>query len=212
MNKNKVLIPVIVVLAVAILAGGYWTWQRWQAQRAAEQLLRGWATLGGLSGKEAEDYAKQLQGLEGFGAGTDTTTGGEERERTPGEIFNATEELRVDIPFVTKAKNDIGPIVSEVFGDIKLSSYLNNYLGMGEDSGMVQFTIKRGATAGDLNKLTSAFTSRGFTVITSGVDSGSASLMLSKDNSQYTVTYESGGQEIVVVIFTVEATGEGAVQ
>ncbi|MBI5072051.1 hypothetical protein HZB93_04175 [Candidatus Falkowbacteria bacterium] len=210
MNKNKALIPVIVVLAVAVLAGGYWMWQRWQAERAAEQLLRGWATLGGLSGKEAEDYAKQLQGLGGAGAGV--TGGGEEREQTPEEKFNATEELQADIPFVTKAKNDIGPIISEVFGDIKLSSYLNNYLGMGEDSGMVQFTIKRGATASDLNKLSSAFTSRGFTVITSGVSGSEASLMLSKGNSQYTVTYESGGQEIVVVIFTVEATGEGAVQ
>jgi len=205
MSKNKALIPIVVVLAVAVLAGGYWAWQRWQAERAAQQLLRSWATLGGLSGKEAEDYAKQVQALEDSGVWGGSTGGGEEREQTPEENFKATEELQVDSPFVKKAQNDIGPIISEVFGDIKLSSFLNNYLGMGEDSGMVQFTVKRATASSDLNKLSSAFTNRGFTVITSGIESGSSTLMVSKENSQYTITYENGEQEVAVVIFTVPA-------
>lgn len=205
MSKNKALIPVIVVLAVAVLAGGYWTWQRWQAQRAAEQLLRGWATLGGLSGKEAEDYAKQLQGLEGFGAGNEVAGGGEEREQTPEEKFNATEEIQADSAFVRKANDEIGPIIREVFGEIKLSSFLSNYFGMGENSGMVQFTVKRVATSGDINKLGSAFTSRGFTVITSGFAEGSGSLMATKGETQYTLTYDKDSQEITVIIFSVEA-------
>lgn len=204
MNKNKALIPVIVVLAVAVLAGGYWTWQRWQAQRAAEQLLRGWATLGGLSGKEAEDYAKQLQGLGGMGAGNEVAGGGEEREQTPEEKFNATEEIQTDSAFVRKANDEMGPIIREVFGEIKLSSFLSNYLGMGEDTGMVQFTVKRTATSSDLTKLSAAFTSRGFTIVTSGVESSSSSLMATKGNAQYTVTYDNGGQEITVIIFSVE--------
>ena len=206
MNKNKVLIPVVVILAVAILAGGYWMWQRWQAERAAEQLLRGWATLGGLSGKEAEDYAKQMKALEDSGVWGDSTGGEEEKAKTPEEKFNATEEIGLEVSFVSNAKSNIGPIISEAFGDVKISSYLNNYLGMGENSGMVSFMVKRATTAGDLTKLTSAFTSRGFTVITSGVSEGDASLMVSKDNAQYTVSYTVGEQEVGVIIFTEEVT------
>ncbi len=206
MSKNKALIPIVVVLAVAVLAGGYWAWQRWQAQRAAEQLLRGWATLGGLSGKEAEDYAKQVQALEDSGVWGGSTGGGEEKEQTPEEKFKGAEEVGLDVSFVSKAKSDIGPIISEAFGEIKVSSYLNNYLGMGEDSGMVGFMVKRATTAGDLTKLTSAFTSRGFTVITSGVSEGEASLMLSKENAQYTVSYTVGEQEVGVIIFNEQVT------
>lgn len=208
MNKNKALIPVVVVLAVAVLAGGYWAWQRWQAERAAQQLFRNWATLGGLSGKDADDYAKQIQALENSGLLNESAGGGEERAETPEEKFKATEEIQVDSAFVRNANNDIGPIIEEVFGEAKLSSFLNNYLGMGENSGMVQFTVKRAATSSDINKLSSAFTSRGFTIITSGVDSGSATLMAAKDSSQYTVTYEIGEQEVAVVIFSVPAAGE----
>lgn len=205
MNKNKALIPIVVVLAVAVLAGGYWAWQRWQAERAAQELLRNWATLGGLSGKDADDYAKQIQALENSGL-LNESTGGEERAETPEEKFRATEEIQVDSAFVRKANNDIGPIIEEVFGEVKLSSFLNNYLGLGEDSGMVQFTVKRTATSSDINKLSSAFTSRGFTIITSGFADDSGSLMATKDEAQYTLTYDKDGQEITVVIFAAVAT------
>ncbi|MFZ5363893.1 MAG: hypothetical protein ACOZAG_00180 [Patescibacteria group bacterium] len=197
MNK-KVLVPVIVILAVAVLAGGYFAWQRYEEQRLAKQFLSG---LAGLGGGNVSDLQKFAEGMENL-AEEET-----ERELTPEERFNAAEEIQADLPFVTKAKNDIGPIISEVFGEMKLSSFLNNYLGMGENSGMVQFMVKRAATGSDLNKLTSAFTSRGYTVITSGIDEGSASLMVTKDNIQYTLAYEAGEQEITIVIF-----GEGIMQ
>lgn len=199
MNKNKVLVPVIVILAVAVLAGGYWAWQRYEQQRLAKQFLSGFAGLGGGNASDLQKWAESMDALV-------DEENGEESEQTPEEKFNAAEEIGLDVAFVSKAKNDVGPIVSEAFGDIKVSSYLNNYLGMGEDSGMVGFTTERVTTAGDLNKLTSAFTSRGYTVITSGVSEGEASLMVSKDNSQYSVSYSVGDQEVAVIIFSVEIT------
>jgi len=200
MNK-KVLVPVVVVLAVAILAGGYWAWQRYEQQRLARQFLSGLAGLGGGNASDLQKLAESVDALGGL-----ENYGGEEETATPEENFNATDELQVDSAFVRKANNDIGPIIKEVFGDIKLSSFLNNYLGMGENSGMVQFMVKRAATSSDLNKLSSAFTNQGFTIITSGIDSGSVTLMAAKDSSQYTVTYEVGEQEVVVVIFSEIAT------
>lgn len=195
MNK-KVLVPVVVVLAVAILVGGYFAWQRYEEQRLARQFLSGLAGLDGGNISDLQKLAENMEALDSSG-GSD---GG--RELTPEEKFNAVEEIGSDVPFVAAAKNEVGSIVSEIFGEIKVSSYLNNYLGMGENSGMVGFAVKRAATAGDLNKLTSAFTSRGYTVITSGVSEGGASLMVSKDSSQYTLTYEVGAQEVAVVIFS----------
>ncbi|MFA5413563.1 MAG: hypothetical protein WC348_03430 [Patescibacteria group bacterium] len=201
MNKNKVLIPVIVILAVAVLAGGYWAWQRYEQQRLAKQFLSGLAGLGGGNSSDLQKWAENMDALSEIEADIEA-----ERELTPEEKFNAAEELQVDSAFVTNAKSEIGPVISEVFGDMKLSSFLNNYLGMGEDSGMVQFMVKRATTASDLNKLTSSFTSRGYTVITSGVSEGEASLMVSKNNAQYTLTYEPGRQEVTVVIFSEEVT------
>lgn len=199
MNK-KVLVPVIVVLAVAVLAGGYWAWQRYEQQRLARQFLSGFAGLGGGNASDLQKWAESVEALgemENY-----EETGEEERELTPEEKFSAVEEIGVDTPFVSEVKNDIGEVLGDVFGGVKVSSYLNNYLGMGEGTGMVEFITKKTTTAGDLNKLTSAFSSRGFSVITSGVSSGEASLMMSKDNSQYTVTYTVGEQEVGVVIFS----------
>jgi len=201
MNKNKVLIPVIVILAVAVLAGGYWAWQRYEQQRLARQFLSGLAGLGGGNASDLQKLAENMEALDNYGE-----TGEEERELTPEEKFSAVEDVGSGVPFVSKTKNDIGPIISEVFGDIKVSSFLNNYLGMGENSGMVGFVVKRVAAASDLNKLISAFTSQGFTVITSGVDDGEASLMASKGNAQYTMSYSSGEQEVTVIIFSQETT------
>lgn len=201
MNKNKVLIPVIVILAVAVLAGGYWTWQRWEQQRTAEQFFKGLATLGGGN---ASDLQKLAEEMDKFGGGT--AGGEEEAAQTPEEKFNVAEEIQVDSAFVRKANNDIRPIIKEVFGEVKISSFVNNYFGMGEESGMVEFTIKREATSSDINKLSAAFTSRGFTIITSGFGDGSGSLMAGKDNAQYTLSYESGGQEVTVIIFSAETT------
>jgi hypothetical protein len=194
MNK-KILIPVIVVLAVAVLAGGYWAWQRYEQQRLAKQFLSG---LAGLGGGNVSDLQKWAEGMENL-AGEEADN--EEKELTPEEKFNVAEEIGVDTPFVNEIKGEMGSVISDVFGGAKVSSYLNNYLGMGEGTGMVEFITKKTTTAGDLNKLTSAFTSKGFSIITSGVGDGEASLMMSKDNSQYTLTYTVGEQEIGVVIF-----------
>lgn len=199
MNK-KVLIPVVVVLAVAVLAGGYWAWQRYEQQRLARQFLSGFAGLGGGNASDLQKWAENMEAL------VEEESEEEERELTPEEKFKAAEEMGVDIPFVSETKSDIGSVIGEVFGGAKVSSYLHNYLGMGEGTGMVGFITEKVTTASDLNKLTSAFTSRGFSVITSGVSSEEASLMMSKDNAQYTLTYTVGEQEVAVVIFSEEIT------
>jgi len=199
MNK-KVLIPVVVVLAVAVLAGGYWAWQRYEQQRLARQFLSGFAGLGGGNAGDLQKWAESMDAL------VEEESEEEERELTPEEKFKAAEEMGVDTPFVSEVKGDVGSVVGEVFGGAKVSSYLHNYLGMGEGTGMVGFITEKVTTASDLNKLTSAFTSRGFSVITSGVSSGEASLMMSKDNAQYTLTYTVGEQEVAVVIFSEEIT------
>lgn len=202
MNKNKILIPVIVVLAVAVLAGGYWAWQRWQAERTAQQFLKGWAALGGLSGKEAEDYAKQLQGLANESAGGGT----EETAQTPEQIYNAAEEVDMANKLVQSANSEIKPILNEVFGGAKLTQYLSNYMGFGENSGMVQFTLKRMVASGDGSKLTAALTAAGYTIVSSGKSDSTTSVTAEKSNKQYNFIFDDETQEISVVIFAVPAT------
>lgn len=208
MNKNKMFIPIIVVLAVVVLAGGYWAWQRWQAQRAAEQILKSWAALGGLSGKDAEEYAKQLQGLGGnAGLGGETTGGGtEEAAQTPEQIYNAAEEVDATNALVLNAKSEIKPILAEIFGGAKLTQYLNNYMGMGEGSGMVQFTLKRMVASGDGNKLTAALTAAGYTIAASGKSEGTTSVTAEKDSKQYNFTFDDETQEISVIVFVTPTT------
>lgn len=196
------LIPVIVVLAVAVLAGGYWAWQRWQAERTAQQFLKGWAALGGLSGREAEDYAKQLQGLANESAGGGT----EETAQTPEQIYNATEEVDMANQFVKDTNTEVQPILAQVFGGAKLTEYLSNYFGMGEGSGMAQFTLKRMVASGDGNKLTTALTGDGYTILSSGKSDNTTSVIAEKNGKQYTFSFDDETQEITVVIFVAPAT------
>lgn len=108
MNK-KVLIPVVVVLAVAVLAGGYWAWQRYEQQRLARQFLSGFAGLGGGNASDLQKWAENMEAL------VEEESEEEERELTPEEKFKAAEEMGVDIPFVSETKSDIGSVIGEVF-------------------------------------------------------------------------------------------------
>jgi hypothetical protein len=192
MINKKVLIPVIIILVAAVLVGGYWEWQRYQEQRVAQQFLSGIAALGGGNASDLQKLAEIANNLP---AGE---TGGEEAAQTPQDIFNAAEEVQVDSDFVKNADTEIGSIVKEVFGGAKLSSFLNNYFG--EGTGMVQFTIPREAVSSDINKLNSAFTSRGYTIVMSGAENGGGSLTVTKDNMQYMLTFDGGGQEVTVIV------------
>lgn len=192
MGKNKALIPIIVILAVAVLAGGYWAWQRYEEQRAAQQFLSGIAALGGANASDLQKLAEIANNL------PTGETGGEEAAQTPEGKYNAVEEVQVDSAFVKSAEDEIGPIVKGVFGGAKLSSFLNNYFG--EGTGMIVFTIPREVASGDLNKLNSAFTSQGYTIVSSGVEGSSGALTVSKNNVQYMMTFDIGGQELTIIV------------
>jgi hypothetical protein len=195
MSKNKALIPVIVILAVAVLAGGYWAWKRYEEQKVAQQFLSGIAALGGGNASDLQKLAKLANSLPSGETGSVASEGAAE---TPQDKFNSTEAVQSDSDLVKNAANEIGPIVKEVFGDAKLSSFLNNYFG--DNTGMVLFTIPREAVSGDLNKLNSAFTSQGYTISMSGIESSGGSVIAIKNNTQYMVTFDIGGQEVTVVV------------
>lgn len=194
------LIPVIVVLAVVVLAGGYWAWQRWQAERTAQQFLKGWAALGGLSGREAEEYAKQLQALANESAESEV-----EEAQTPEQAYNAAEEVSMADKFVQDTNTEVQPILAQVFGGAKLTEYFSNYFGMGEGTGMAQFTLKRMVASGDGNKLTTALIGSGYTIISSGKSGDTTSVMAEKNSKQYTFSFDDETQEIAIVVFVVPA-------
>jgi hypothetical protein len=201
MNKKTTLILIIVVLVVVAIGGGYWAWQRYEEQRVAQQFLSGIAALSGknVNVSDLQKLAEEAKNFPGGGG----ETGGEEAAETPEQKFNSTEEVQVDLPFVKSAGDEVAPIIKEVFGGAKLSSFLNNYFG--EGTGMVQFMIPREAVSGDLNKLNSAFTSHGYVVVMSGIESNGGSLTVTKDNKQYMLTFDIGGQDVTVIVLS-EAT------
>ncbi len=199
MSKNKWLIPVIIVLAILVLAGGYWAWQRYEQERLARQFLSGLTALGGGNVSDLQKWGETVNALGGMENYAETG-GGEETQQTPEQNFNATEELQVDSAFVRMVNNEVGPLIKEVFGDEKISGFYGNYAG--EGSGVVSFMVKRETVSGDLNKLSSALTSNGFTVVMSGVESNVGAISATKGSSQYAFNFDIGDQEVVVTVFS----------
>ncbi len=207
MEKNKYLTPIIVVIAVIVVVGGYFAWQRYQRERAVRQLV---GDLGNaFSGKNAGDLAKLAEEASKFAGetGNNWPPEGAQEEQSPADVYGGAEEVGGGGALVDKANSEIKPILAEVFGGAKLTGFFSNITGMGDDSGSVTFTLKRVFASGDANKLTSALTSNGYSITSSGQSDGSATILASKNGEQHTFSADNDSQELVVVVFKMPSFG-----
>jgi hypothetical protein len=210
-NKNTKTI-IIVVVVLLIVGGVYYGYNRWRQQRVAMQILQGMygldagKTLGGLvtgggnaitgdvlkkiAEEEAKDELKRLDEEK------------KEAAKTPEDRFNETEETSVIGSVSSVLKSDIEPVLNSVFGKIKMTSYGTGYMLAQNGSFGANFKVPRVVTANDLSKISEEFEGKGFTVMSSSVESGSGELSLMKgETTSITVSFSDNGenQEIEIL-------------
>lgn len=200
MEKNKYLTPIIVIVAVLVIAGGYFAWQRYQRERAVRQLVGGLENA--FAGKDVGDLAKLAEEASKY---VEESGIGDEGVQT--DPYFEAEEITTGNALVEKANSGIKPMLEEIFGGAKLTYYLSNIVGTDESSGSVVFTVKRPFGSGDASKLTEAITGAGYQITTSSQSDGGLSVLASKNGGQYTFGADKDSQEITVVIFNTAAFG-----
>lgn len=195
MEKNKFLTPIIVVVAVLVIVGGYFAWQRYQRERAVRQLVGGLENA--FAGKNVGDLAKLAEEASKIAEESGIT---EEAGQT--DPYGEAEEITTGNALVEKANSEIKPMLEEIFGGAKLTYYLSNVIGNDENSGSVVFTVKRPFGSGDAAKFTETIKSGGYQIVTSSQSDGGLSVLANKNGGQYTFGAEKDGQEITIVIFS----------
>ena len=210
MGNKKTIIIVVVVIAVAAL--GYWGYQRWQKQRLVNAYLKaigvpagsiGGGILNAVTGQGGQisaEIAKEIAKQEA----SDQTNEQKEAAKTPEQKFNDTQEMQTydatGAAIVAEARSLLEPIL----GKTKLISYSSGFLGGAKDSGAISLKISRLTTGNDVGEINKALTAKGFTILGSGVEDNSATIMATKQDQtstkQYIIGFTLGEQDITMTI------------
>jgi hypothetical protein len=211
---KKTLIIAAVVLIVA--GGAYYGYNRWRQQRLVNQILQGaygvdtslWGKItggGNVNNQVAQEVAKQMIQGEALQKAEEAR----EAAKTPEEKFNATKATTVMGEISPIMSGEIEPALKAVFGKMKITAYGTGYLGGQSGSFGATVKVPRVVTAEDLNKLATAFKSKGYTVLSSAAESDSGNVTLMKGESiSLTFTYSGGGedQEVEVLYWNLAAS------
>lgn len=71
-------------------------------------------------------------------------------------------------------EKDLRSVVGPIFGDVKVSSFMNNFPN--ESSLSVEYTTKKPTEQGNMNALLSSLKDKGYNVDTSGISDGTAAV------------------------------------
>ncbi|MDD4333193.1 MAG: hypothetical protein PHT51_03715 [Patescibacteria group bacterium] len=212
-KKTKTI--VIVVLAVVVVGGLYFEFNRWRQQRLANQILKemygvNTGLLGGLTGgngisKEiAQELAKEAVKQEAQQKADEA----KEAAKTPEDKYNETKETAVVGEVSPIVASEIEPAIKAVFGETKMTSYGTGYMVSQNGSFGANFSVPRVVTADDLNKLSLEFKNKGYAVVSSSAESGSGNVTMMKgEESTLTFSYSDNGetQEIEVLYWQLSA-------
>ncbi|MCX6781847.1 MAG: hypothetical protein NTW66_01905 [Candidatus Magasanikbacteria bacterium] len=196
-GNNKTLI--IVIIAVIVIGGGYWAFHRWQQQRAISNLLKGF----GMDGSAANMLGK---GMAGFADEMAQEAAKEEAEakKSPADKFKDAETIEIASGSHSELASEIGDAIKKVFDDAKVTGFTSGYMGMNSGSGVVQYTVPKLLALNDVNNLSKELEDKGFTIMTTGQQSESATIMAQKNSVTYTIGYNKDEQEITVIIIKTE--------
>lgn len=205
-QKTKTI--VVVVLAVLVVGGGFYGFNRWRQQRMANQILRevyglNTGMMGGFTGggKISEELAKELAKEAVRNEIQQKNDEAKEVAKTPEDRYNEATEMGTYDANSKAVVSEAREFVEKVFGEAKVTSvstgiYGTEFVG----SGVVEFTISRLTTGDDLSALSKALADKNLPVAYSGIDNKSAGVMAGDNNASYTFGFEIGEQKVNVTI------------
>lgn len=182
MNKKTLTVVVVAVVALVVLSGVFYGYNRWRQQRLANQILGMYGVNTGL--------------INNLGGNTAVEVG-----QSPEQIFNSTSEMSAYDENSKAVVADARDIVEKVFGKTKLTAYTSGSYGVAnQNSGLAMFKTSRLTLAADVSALNKVLTDKGLRVISSGADRESGSIMAGNDTDQYIIGFGIGEQDITVTI------------
>ncbi len=196
-GNNKTLI--IVIIAVIVIGGGYWAFHRWQQQRAVSNLLKGLGMDGGAANMLGEGMANFADEMAKEAAREEA-----EANKSPADKFRDAEVIEIANDSHSELASEIEDAIKKIFDDAKVTGFTSGYMGMNSGSGVVQYTVPKLLALNDINDLSKELQNNGFTIMTTGQQSESATIMAQKDSVTYTVGYNKDEQEITVIIIKTE--------
>lgn len=196
-KTNKWLTPVIVVAAVIVIVGGYFTYSRWQQARTVGGILEEMGVNKDTINKFNEgmaDYAKQIA--------EETARIEAEAKKSPEEKFADAEIMEVTGETHKNLSDEVARVISKVFGDTKITGYTAGYMGMNSGSGVFQFMTPKALAVNQGNDLSKELENSGFQITNTALDSESAKVEASKNGRTYSFDFNKDEQEIAVIIIS----------
>jgi hypothetical protein len=201
-KKTKTI--VIAVIAVVVLGGLAYGYNRWRQQRLANQILKSMygvdaGLLGGLTGgKVQEQIAKEIARQAAQDALQQKNDEAKEAAKTPQDKYDATEEMPTYDANSKTIAGEAKDLVEKVFGKAKLISISTNIYGSDmAGSGIMEFEVARLTTGEDLGALNKALIDKGLPIIQSGISDKTAMIMAgSNETAMYSFSFDIGGQTV----------------
>jgi len=207
-KKTKTI--VIVIVAVAVIGGALFGFNRWRQQRLANRILRemygvNTGLFGGLAGgggNVSGQIAKEIANQAAKDEAEQKKEEAKEAAKTPEDRFNETKTVALTGNTSALVKEKVEPQLNAVFGKVKPVLFSGAYLGQA-DSFLVSYKVSRIITSEDANSLIEEFTKIGYTVAMNSVSADGANLLFDSATATISVSYgESGeGQEIGVLYY-----------
>lgn len=213
-NKNmdkKTKTIVIVVMAVVVLGGLFYGYNRWRQQQLANQILKEMygvntgllgkvAGGGAISNQIAQEMAKQAA----QDAAQQKADEAKEAAKTPQDKFNETKSVSLTGNTASLVKEKVEPELIAVFGEIKPTLFSGGYMGSA-DSFLVTFKIPRVPTSEDFNKLTEEFTKNGYTASMNSVTADSAGSIFDNNEATISISYENSSDQEIGILYAGKA-------
>lgn len=118
------------------------------------------------------------------------------KEETTSDAYGSAIDLELPDSSSKTVEQDLRSVVQPVFGDAKVSSFLNNFSG--ENSLSLEYTAKRPTDQGNLNALLSILKDKGYTIDASGISDGNAMVSARSGNKNLIFGFKLNEQKITV--------------
>jgi hypothetical protein len=197
---------VIIVVAVVVLGGASFGYNRWRQQRLAKQILANMygintGMMGGLTGGNIQErIAQEIIDQEKKDEEQQKKDEAEEAAKTPEDRYNETAAVSLTGQIAALVKAQVEPQLTAVFGKIKPTLFSNAYMGQ-ENSFLITFKVPRVITSDDANKLVDEFTKAGYTSAMNSIGADSANLLMDSAKATISISYENPADQEIGVLY-----------